>query len=289
MVNPSGSDPQTHAIGFVDSTWRDIRVAAAFLTRLPVSPPTPVRAAHPPMGGGAEAAAEGGALDAEGPAAIARAAGMFPLIGVGIGIVAAIAMLLADKVGLHPLACALVAIGAQAAITGALHEDGLADLADGLGGGADAPTRLAIMQDSRIGTYGALALILSVGLKATLLSQLPSIEVAAAALVTAATISRGALPAVMRWLPPARPEGLVFAIGRPAPPAVTTAIAISLIVALIGLGLGLGIAACAVAAGGAVAVAIVGQRTLGGLTGDVLGAIQQKAELLVLVVVAAAS
>jgi adenosylcobinamide-GDP ribazoletransferase len=260
---PDLSEPSS---GTLARAWVDLRVAAAFLTRVPVPLP-------------ADDGGETGAL--------ARSAGMFPVVGVGVGVSAAIVMLLADRLGLHPLACALIALGAQMVITGALHEDGLADMADGIGGGQDAAERLAIMRDSRIGTYGALALILTVALKATLLSQLPSIETAAAALIGAAAISRGTLPAVMRWITPARPDGLFASIGQPPVSAVRAALVLSLIIALIAYGLGLGIVVCAVAAGGAAGVAVVAQRTLGGITGDALGAAQQKAELLVLVAVAA--
>jgi adenosylcobinamide-GDP ribazoletransferase len=91
----------------------------------------------------------------------------------------------------------------------------------------------------------------------------------------------------MRWAKPARPDGMLFSVGRPDPTAVTTAIALSLIVALIAHGLGRGIAVCVIAAGGAVVVAVIAARSLGGLTGDVLGTVQQTAELLVLAAVAA--
>jgi adenosylcobinamide-GDP ribazoletransferase len=278
MADPSAPETEPDDRRGVERIWHDLGIAAGFLTRLPVSPPTA-------SGTAAAGTAGDGAWTA---GAIGRAAGMFPVIGAGVGVAAALAMLLADRIGLHPLACALIAIGVQMAITGALHEDGLADLADGLGGGRDAASRLAIMRDSRIGTYGALALIVSVALKATLLSQLSSIETAAGALVSAAAVSRGVLPAVMRWTKPARADGLLVGVGRPDPPAVSVAIAGSLIIAVIAQGLGLGIAVCVIAAGGAIAVTVFVVRVLGGMTGDGLGAVQQKAELLVLATIAAA-
>ena len=124
--------------------WRDFRTAAAFLTRLPVGPcPDPGNTARPGY--------------------LSRSMGMFPLVGAGIGLAAALALLGANGLGLHPLASALIGIAVAVVLTGALHEDGLADLCDGLGGGRTRDDRLRIMRDSRIGTFGALAIVFSVG------------------------------------------------------------------------------------------------------------------------------
>ena len=105
------------------------------------------------------------------PAAFARAYGWFPAVGALVGAVGGLVLWGAGG-AVPPLAAALLAVAAQVLLTGGLHEDGLADVADGFGGGRDRERRLAIMRDSRIGTYGALALVLGVGLRVALLAPL---------------------------------------------------------------------------------------------------------------------
>ena len=109
--------------------------------------------------------------------------------------------------------CSRSAVGL--ASTGAFHEDGLADTVDGFGGGRDREHKLAIMRDSRHGTFGILALVLSVGLRAAALAAIGDPIHAGLALVAAHAASRGALPPLMRLLAPARPDGLGAAAGRP--------------------------------------------------------------------------
>ena len=118
-----------------------------------------------------------------------------PLAGACIGAFGAATLLLARELGLPSLVSATLALVVQIALTGALHEDGFADVADGFGGGGDAQAKLAIMRDSRIGTYGGVALILLLMLRAEAAAALmrPSPAFAAAGLVLAA-----ALPAAAR-------------------------------------------------------------------------------------------
>ena len=134
-----------------------------------------------------------------------RAAKYFPLVGIIVGGCSALVLLLAAKLwtGFLP---PLLAVAAGIALTGALHEDGLADTADGLGGGRSRETRLAIMKDSRIGTYGALALGLGVALRVFTLAALP-IWAGAAALLGVHAGSRLAAAAVMTVLPYAGDPG----------------------------------------------------------------------------------
>ena len=161
------------AAKFVSDTlamwWRDTRLAAAFLTRLPLAP---------------EGAGSGKAL--------ADAARAFPIVGAAVGLAAGAALSVASWLGLHPLACALVGLAVAALVTGALHEDGLADVADGFGGGRTRAAKLKIMRDSRIGAYGVLALVFSVGLRAAALAGLPGPGSAVLALMAAeaASLSR---------------------------------------------------------------------------------------------------
>jgi adenosylcobinamide-GDP ribazoletransferase len=266
------------ASAIIDRCWRDVRVAAAFLTRLPLKPPP-----QP-----ANDASEDGTPVLTPAGYLAAASAMFPVIGVVIGAGAALAMVLSSQFGLHPLACGLVAVATAAIFTGALHEDGLADFFDGLGGGHDREQRLAIMRDHRIGVFGTLALIFSIGLRATVLSQLESVTSATAALIVASVASRAALPAVMRWLKPARTQGMSYTAGQPQPTQVTIALAFTAVVALLALDFGTAIAALGAAALAAAVIAWLAVRSLGGHTGDVLGAVQQAVETLVLAAVAAA-
>ena len=250
---------ETPPSGPVGPAWRALRVAIGFLTRLPVAP-----------------------ANAVGPGYLAAATAFFPLVGAGIGLVAGAALFAAHAVGLPSLAGALIAIGAAILLTGALHEDGLADTADGLGARRQRDAALRILRDSRIGAYGVLALVLVVGLKAALIAELDSPTDAVTALVAAGALSRAPLPAIMAWTPTARAEGLAAEAGRPEGLAVTVAGATALLVA--GLLLPPGVALTALLAGAAAAALIAGLacRRLGGHTGDVLGTAQQVTEVAVL-------
>ena len=148
----------------------DLRTAVAFLTRLPMP--------HPmgPM-----------------PANFVRAQRMFPLVGAAIGGVVGIVCLGMRMMGVPDLAAAALALGASAILTGGLHEDGLADVADGFGGGRDPAAKLEIMRDSRIGTYGALILMVSFATKLSALGVLPD-AVVVQSLIAAHALARGVLP-----------------------------------------------------------------------------------------------
>lgn len=264
----------------IASGFDDIRHCLAFLTRLPV--PLPVEAAQ--------------------PGALARAAWAFPLAGAVVGGLAGLALQAAEALGLDPLVGSFVAVAVAVLLTGGLHEDGLADVADGFGGGRERAGKLAIMRDSRIGSYGVLALVLSVGLRVSLLASLATSGDAALALIAAGALSRAAIVPVMATLLHARTDGLGVSAGRPK--RVTAGAAVALGVILAGLALGpwgagtwdaagpavRTILAAAVAALlAAVGIAALARRQIGGLTGDVLGTVQQAAEIAVLVVAAAAS
>ncbi len=238
-------------------------VAAALLTRLPL-PRLPDRAfAHQ-----------------------AGAAWAFPLVGAVVALLAGGAGCIALSLGLTAPVAAGVVLAVQIAVTGAMHEDGLADTADGFWGGSTRARRLEIMRDSAIGSYGVLALILSVGLRWSALAAL--LPHGLAPVFAAATLSRAALPALMAGLPHARADGLSRRVGTTPPASAALA-------ALLGLGLGwlaLGpavlIAALALTAAVA-GLAVLARNRIGGQTGDVLGAAQQLAELTVLLIALAAS
>src|ERR1043166_3725759 len=161
----------------------DVRVALAFYTRLPL----PVSSAI---------AGED----------LARASWAAPVVGAVVGTVGALAYGLVHAVGLEPLAAAGVALVTTLVLTGALHEDGLADTADAFGAGATPEARLAIMRDSRIGAFGACALILSLGLRWAALASITGPMRAAAALIAAHAAARAMPPLLMLLIPPARPD-----------------------------------------------------------------------------------
>ncbi len=217
------------------------------------------------------------------------AAWAFPLVGLIVGAVAGLAVSVAHWFGLPPLLAAGLAVVAAVLATGALHEDGLADLADGFGGGQTRARKLEIMRDSRIGSYGTLALILSIGLRWQALAFVAAISPASAvcAVVAVAVVSRAGLPALMVALPPARDNGL----GRSASGGDWTGAAIAGAIGVAGAVVLLG-PLVAVFVTLAVAFALVGLGTLalrqiGGQTGDVLGAAQQITEITSWLVIAA--
>jgi adenosylcobinamide-GDP ribazoletransferase len=241
----------------------DFAVATALLTRLPV-----------------------GAGAAE-PGAVAAAGWAFPLVGAGIGALCALAYFIAGLCGLADPIAALLALGAGIGLTGAFHEDGLADTVDGFGGGRDRDRKLAIMRDSRHGTFGIIALVLGLGLRAAALAALGDPVHAALGLVAAHAVSRGALPALMRLLPPARTDGLGAAAGRPSIAVAAAAAAIGVVVALALLGPLTGLAALLLTATALALAAMLARRQIGGYTGDVLGFFQQIGEIAMLLAAAA--
>ena len=236
----------------------DLKIGLLFATRFPLP----------------HAAAIGGAD-------IARASWALPVIGVLIGALGAFIYWIAGAFNLPPLVGAALAIAATLAATGCLHEDGLADTFDGLGGGTR-ERKLEIMRDSRIGTYGACALALSLLLRVAALASLAGPGPVALALIAAHAGARAALPLFLYWVPPARPDGLSADAGRPARSSVVVAGLLGLLV----LVWSLGAAASAVAL--VLVLAVLGVlrrlclRQIGGQTGDTAGALEQISEVAIL-------
>lgn len=238
-------------------------VATAFFTRIPVTTP---------------------ACRAE---RLADAAWAFPLVGAGIGGVAAFIFLLVQLLGLGDWPAAILAVFATVVLTGALHEDGIADTADGLIGGHDRDQRLAIMRDSRHGTFGVVAIVLSVLLRAAALAEIGEAVYVGLALIAAHAASRSALPVAMLALGPARADGLGAAAGRPCTPLAIVALAIGLLVTLAALGPTRGAIAFGLAGAAVFTMGMLAHRRIGGYTGDVLGAFQQLGEIAMLLTAAA--
>jgi adenosylcobinamide-GDP ribazoletransferase len=219
--------------------------------------------------------------------ALARASWAFPLAGVLVGAAGALVYWIAAALGLAGLPAAALALAATMLFTGCLHEDGLADTADGFGGGRDRAEKLAIMRDSRIGTYGACSLALSVMLRWSALAALATPTAAGLALIAAHAAARAAMPISMWALPAARPDGLAAAAG--APSAYSAAAAGAIGIAVLGLALGpiAGLVAAALVAAAGALLAWLAMRQVGGRTGDVLGALEQAGEIVVLLTAAA--
>jgi adenosylcobinamide-GDP ribazoletransferase len=210
-----------------------------------------------------------------------------PVAGWLVAVVAGAGFWLATFLGLGPAPAAALALAAGALATGGLHEDGLTDTADGSGAGADRARRLEIMRDSRIGGYGALALILSVLLRWSALSALVDPAAALAALLAAHGASRALFAPAMHLLPPARADGLSAGAGVVDPLVAAGALALGLL-SLLTLGVGGSVFAAALLAALFAAFVRHTRSSVGGHTGDMLGALQQAAEILVLLVAAVA-
>lgn len=237
---------------------RGLRVAVGLLTRVPVAP-----------------------VDGAG---IGPGVPWFSFVGSLIGLVAGGVYGLAYGYMPSPLAATL-ALASGIVITGGLHEDGLADTADALGPGLDRVGALDVMRDSRVGAFGVLALATSVVWRVLALGSL-SPGLAVAALVSAHAMSRGAVALVGSVAHPARPEGLGHEMALQAKP-VQGLIAAGAGVAIAGLALGWWVVyAVVVVAVFTVFILLIGLRRLGGFTGDLLGAVQQLAEMGVIGVVA---
>ncbi|MBN2629808.1 MAG: adenosylcobinamide-GDP ribazoletransferase [Rhodobacteraceae bacterium] len=206
----------------------------------------------------------------------ADAAWVWPLVGAVVGGLSATVGWAALTLGLPTGLAAAMMLATHAMVTGALHEDGLADTADGLFGGWTRERRLEIMKDSHIGSYGTLALLLVTLAKWSALGVLLDAG-AYGAIIAAAAISRAAMAMVMAWLPNARASGLSQSVGRPSVRAVLVAAALALMIAA-PLGPGALVMAGAVMAAGYL-VARLALARIGGQTGDILGAGQQLAEL----------
>ena len=246
-------------------TWRsDLRASLLFLTRVPLKTAR-AEGDSPPLG---------------------RAVRAFPIVGALIGLAGGLVYGIAAGIGLPDIVAAVLAVGAGALITGALHEDGLADMADGFGGGSTPERKLAIMRDSRIGAYGVIVLVVVLAAKVGAIADLEDTGLVVAAMVAAAAASRAAMPAVMLWLEPARSEGLAADAGRPPATHVWTGLALAAVLA-VGLLTWSGLVAFLVAGLGTAAVAWLAERQVGGHTGDVLGGVQQFSEVLFLLTLAA--
>jgi adenosylcobinamide-GDP ribazoletransferase len=256
-------DRPTTIIGMIGNWITDLRIAASLLTRVPMP--------HP---------------DGAVPAGLTRAQRAFPLIGALIGLSVGLFDVMLLSLGIPGLAAAALALGAGAALTGALHEDGLADVGDGFGGGRDREAKLAIMRDSRLGTYGTMVLLVAFTAKLAALASLPAAGIVPA-LMVAHTLGRAAIPVMAAYLPFARADGLGKSAGRPDISVAVAAIALAVMIAALCLPVTDAVLALLVTTLAALAVSSLAWRQIGGVTGDVFGAAEQVAETAVLLMLAA--
>jgi adenosylcobinamide-GDP ribazoletransferase len=216
---------------------------------------------------------------------IDRIAWAAPVAGAVVGLIGGLVLGLTALLGLPLLLRSGLATAAMVVTTGALHEDGLADVADGFGGGATRARKLEIMRDSRVGTYGAiaitLALILRVGALTAALDG--GFWRAGSSLILVAALSRAAALTPLALLSPARADGAGAAAGQLDLNALAAAWGSALVIAvalgLTALGLAHALLAALMSAVGALTMVVTARRAIGGQTGDVAGAAQQFGEI----------
>ena len=229
---------------------------------------------------------------------LAQSIWCWPLVGMGIGVFTGGLSATLQLSHIPPLAAAGIALGAQVLITGGLHEDGLADTADS-SGGITPERKLEIMRDSRIGSYGVLALCLAILIRAGVLSSIHSIALACLICGLAGCLARGAFLVVTKTVPPARPDGLARSL-YPLPRnnltiAITGAICLSTLLTVFFIPVPL-TTACVLtfialplllALAIALLIAQYAKRKLGGYTGDILGACAVITECVIMTVLSA--
>lgn len=219
-------------------------------------------------------------LPAEAFRAAPRLVWAYPMVGALLGSLVALSGWIASAwLGLPAVASAGIMLGVSLLLTGAMHEDGLADTCDGFWGGLEPARRLAIMKDSQIGSYGVLALLVVTGLRWSALALL--VQTSLWPVIAIGAVSRGILPLAMATTRPARSTGLAHSVGRPGIGAALLALGIALLVAVIFAGwaaVPLFLLSLAVVW----TLRRIALRKIGGQTGDVLGAMQQLGEVTML-------
>ncbi len=217
-----------------------------------------------------------------------RSARFFPLVGQIVGAICAAVLFGAAQLWAGGWIPALAAVGVGILVTGAFHEDGLADTADGLGGGQTPERRLEIMKDSRVGTYGVLALVVPLLLKVAALASLGPLS-AALALLAAHGLGRAAAVVVMATTPYA--AAVDASKWKPVPRGVRCGeVAFAVLTALWPLALlpwRAGLIGVVAGAALVLPLALLAKRLVGGHTGDVLGGVEQLFELGFLLALAA--
>lgn len=244
----------------------DVIAAVAFLTRLPVG------------------SRVFGAKD------VARSERWFPLVGALLGSISAGVLWLSMRV-FPPAVCAMFVVGVAAWITGAMHLDGVADTADGFGGGRTREDTLRIMRDHAIGSYGAAALILILAFKAVSIASIAAGRIAFPAVLLAPILGRWAAVLLSATRPYARPleHDSAVSVGSPTRLVGRNEVIVATVTAL-GFAAAFGVRGAIACACVAAVVAIWGtycQRRIDGITGDTIGAAIEISECAVLLLYSA--
>ena len=250
----------------ITETWlqdraAELKASIDFCTRLPL-------AGAAPIAGGT----------------IAKAAWAFPVAGLIVGLIGAVVYALAHHLGLPAWPAAVLTVAATLLATGCLHEDGLADTADGFGGGKTREQKLDIMRDSRIGTYGVCTLAMSFLLRTGALASFTDPHLVVWALIASHGAARATMPALMYLLPPARRDGLSFDAGHPPGESVAAAAVLGVLILAFCLHPGRGAVALILLCVAVAVMAWFSMRQIEGQTGDVLGAAEQVSEIVILLV-----
>jgi adenosylcobinamide-GDP ribazoletransferase len=202
---------------------------------------------------------------------LARAVWAFPLVGLVVAAAGGLVFWLTHRLGMPPLVGASWLLAATLLMTGAFHEDGLADVADGFGGGRTLARKLEIMRDSRIGTYGVLALALSLLVRAGAVVALGSPHPVWIALIVAAMLGRASIIVLLVTLPPARNDGIAASMSAIPPLSTSVGLLLAAFAALLLLPTMLALVIIAASLAVCVSVARIARAQIGGHTGDVLG------------------
>jgi adenosylcobinamide-GDP ribazoletransferase len=248
---------------FLGKIVRDIRIAVSLTTIYPVGPAMQID-------------------DGE----VARASWALPVAGLLVGLAGGAIYFIAHAASLTAGPAATLALAATVLLTGALHEDGLADTADGLGGGRTRDRKLDIMRDSRIGTYGACALFLSLMVRWSALMAIAGPRAVLITLCVAHAASRASLPTFMRLVPPARSDGLAAQAGRPPQQSAVIAILLGALCLVCGFGVAKTIVVLIVLSLAGLVMARIAIKQIGGQTGDILGTLQQIGEIVLMLLAA---
>jgi adenosylcobinamide-GDP ribazoletransferase len=221
-----------------------------------------------------------------GPPDLARCVWAFPLVGLVVNGLGSLVYWLAYSAGMSPLLAAAWSMTATTVVTGALHEDGLADTADGWGGGATRARKLEIMRDSRIGTYGVLALLLSMTLRVAAIAELGRPANVAAALIVAGMLGRGGMLVMIMPLVPARSDGMGHSLGGFKTRSAWFGLVLATAAVFACLSPQAAFVTIALGFGASLVFARLAYTQIGGFTGDVLGASEVVTECIVLSTVA---
>ena len=219
--------------------------------------------------------------------ATSRGAWAWPVVGGLVGGLTGLAWFALRRLGLPAAPVAWLVLGCGLLLTGALHEDGLADVADGFGGGASRARKLEIMHDSHIGTYGVAALVVVLAVRATSLAAIADPAWGWRALVMAGALGRAAMCLPLLLSRPARADGLGAALGPAMRLSAVAGLCLGAVPAFLlwpAHGAALAVAAAWMAGLG---MAWLAQRQIGGHSGDVFGAAEMLAECAVLVTLCA--